>query len=263
MIRKFNRVSKMPKTRSLTKNAKKNTGLNERVFNMIHAQVTYDKHTLAIESPFQLIAESKDNQGMSAWSETFGHTIPTREALQEVSNVLKGKTTLSIGSGLGLWEYLLMNTGCYIIAVDICVDSRSYMTTLQLPKQIDVYTHLIAEQVISRSADIDALLLIWSEPDWEDNRYKETGYDARALENFEGTLVIVICDDVTTEEVDDSKVTTADHEQQSYKQVPIVCTQCCRRILQDQFSCVRSIQLPHVIQLNYRPVVRIFERTRN
>ena len=49
----------------------------------------------------------------------YGSAIITKEVANSLCNILKYKTTISIGSGFAYWEYVLASMGCDIIATDI------------------------------------------------------------------------------------------------------------------------------------------------
>ena len=105
----------------------------------------------------------------------YGNIYPSKEAVTLIANTFKNKKILSVGSGIGIWEYCLLRSGIDIVATDIEI----WPITLIETKEIDA-----AEAV--KTIPHDVLMIVWSD---------RTEYDIRALKEFKGNHLIVIGED--------------------------------------------------------------------
>lgn len=215
-----------------------------QIFNFINQYIRFDEYTLKIhrKSAYSIhpTIRGKKSNNIWWWTFVFGHTIPTREAISRIIRAIpiNNFTGLSIGSGKGLWEYLLELRGCNIICTDIELPEIQFKN-IEIIDKSDVYHQLIKKCIISNVKEIDVLILIWPAPDINEDGFfdEKNGYDDRALKGFKGKYVVFICEDP-----DDELVGTAK----------------AKKILKNKFEIIDIIPLPHYS--DYNPVVKIFKR---
>lgn len=190
--------------------------IDSNIFDAINQLKIYDPLSLEIyeEKYYHTEFGIEMTNDIRWWNHIFGHTIPTRDALHTLLNTvdLKHLTTLSVGSGKCLWEYLLQLNGCHIICTDVYMQAIVYTKVIIIYDDIDIYTQLKKKRVIKSIKDIDVLFLGWPEPD-DGISYKDdndvyhyefniddngichnSGYDERALKRFKGKYVVMIHD---------------------------------------------------------------------
>lgn len=105
----------------------------------------------------------------------YGNIYPSKDAVTLIANTFKNKKILSVGSGIGIWEYCLLKSGIDITATDIEI----WPITLIETKELDA-----ADAV--KTIPCDVLMVVWSD---------RTEYDIRALKEFKGKYVIVVGED--------------------------------------------------------------------
>jgi hypothetical protein len=229
---------------------------NKQIFAMLDEMDLYNKDTLFItDNKFYFAIDDKhdyENLYRCGWATNCGHTIPTEFALDSLTSYLKGKKTLSVGSGLGLWEYMLENNGCDIICTDIEILPFTYKHIEEIPigYSTNIFKYLIDKQIINSSNDIDILFLGWPEPDTDCNccpgNYCKTGYDMDTLLDFKGSMVILIADN-------------NENEHNLYT----VCSLNCRDYLKQNYNLINLIQLPftdYEQNFTYKPKISIYLR---
>lgn len=109
-----------------------------------------------------------------AWSVVLGHILPTSSLLHDLmAFVQPAQPCLSIGSGQGLIEYMLLNMGVEMVASDI-----------EIWPWVFIQTHALdAQQACAKFPNARTLMLLWP---------NDTGYDEQALRDFKGERVILI-----------------------------------------------------------------------
>lgn len=168
------------------------------------------------------------------WVPYFGHVIPTVEALLKIRTSLPWyNQCISIGAGVGLWEYLLSEDPYAEFYVD-CIDPypplRSFMP---IQKRA-------AEEVEWNHHSYNILMIIWPLP--------RQGYDYFALTHFKGQYVIYI-----------------GLHPQCQAQAYQVGSLSFRKLLHSstKWTLLWSLELPSVIHtwIKYRPVLYFYKRT--
>ncbi|AYV77699.1 MAG: hypothetical protein Edafosvirus1_30 [Edafosvirus sp.] len=230
------------------------------IFNTISKMKIYDQNTLHIfEDKFYKGVHNGAVRPISEnishipsvwwWVSMWGYTLPTRKALDAMMNVaeldLKNKKILSVGCGGGLWERLLNQRGCDIIRTDTNLHGQPYIfvsdKTIQVIESQSVYNNLIELKAIKSPKEIDVLFMAWPEPDdihlTNKKEISEHGYDERALINFEGEHVILICD------LNNDKVVSKN----------------AKKILAEQYTIIKQIDLPYYKD-QYNPIVLIYKK---
>ncbi|AYV83163.1 MAG: hypothetical protein Hyperionvirus4_128 [Hyperionvirus sp.] len=216
----------------------------KKIFEIIERHNIYDQETGEIYNEkyyrVKLLINWETGGDIWWWTYILGHTIPTKDALSQIISTVDVKNcrALSVGSGMGLWEYLLEKNGWGVISSDIAIYDIMFKRS-EIIGGSDVFLELIRRNIIRAVGDIDVLIVIWSQPDTdeEDQWIEDEGYDERALERFEGKYVVFVCEEV-------------DH--------PTVGSGNFKKQLSDDFKVIRSIKLPFCME--YVPVVNIFER---
>lgn len=232
-------------------NGKKNSWSVDQIWDMIDRMKIYDPATNLIYNNryYQEHYNTIDGIPWKAWwwVQIFGHTIPTKSSIEEVIDILdlKNKTTLSVGSGVALWEFLLNMNQCKVISVDTDIKNQTllYTPVVQINKT-DVYEQLKLIKEIKSTEEIDVLFFAWPEPDRTFTRKYcydlEHGYDERALKQFKGEYVIVI-DDIGEIHKD------------------MVGSKECKKLLASEYTIIKTIELPYYHYL-YHPVMKIYKR---
>jgi hypothetical protein len=64
----------------------------------------------------------------SKWTDSIGWSLPSKEAICSIKEICGDSVLLSIGSGLGLWEFLMSNAKINVIATDIKIPIRTFFT---------------------------------------------------------------------------------------------------------------------------------------
>lgn len=199
---------------------------------------------------FYWIHNSGDHPYRGGFVRIVSHAIPTPDTIRMLSGLLRSRTTVSVGAGSALWEYLLQLDGCHVIPADVCVNRFTYTTVTQLPSEYDdVFEELIRAGTLQRSDKVDVLFLNWPEPyfDWEgDERvYRYEGYDSDALARFEGDFVVVTSD-------------------RGYDQAddPTVGSWSFWRMIEQDFHLHSHMNLPSCSAWDYHPFVKVYRRNR-
>jgi hypothetical protein len=229
---------------------------NKNIFDMLDEMNLYNKDTLLItDDKFYFTYHDNreyENLYKAGWASNISHTIPTEFALTSLTSYLKGKKTLSVGSGLSLWEHMLENNDCDIICTDIEIPPFTYKHIEKIPLEYSshIFRYLRAKQIIKSSNDIDILFLAWPEPNTKcdccPGNYCKTGYDIDTLLDFKGSTVIIIADDDKNE-----------HNLYS------VCSLNCRDYLKQSYNLINVIQLPFTTSekyFTYKPEISIYSR---
>lgn len=233
---------------------------NKKIFTMLDEMNLYNKNTLFIaDNKFYIAADDNckyEDLYRGGWASNIGHIIPTEFAIDSLTNYLRGKKTLSIGSGLGLWEYMLENNNCNIICTDIEILPFTYKHIEKIPMDYsrNIFMYLINKQIIKSVNDIDVLFIGWPEPDTNCNccpiidrktAYCKKGYDIDTLIDFKGSMVILIADD-------------EQNEHKSY----YVCSSDCRKYLKQNYNLINVIPLPFSDHdennFTYKPTISIY-----
>lgn len=235
-----------------------------------HYVLTYDDSVLkSSENSSQLENLQKYKSykyHLGGWCSQIGHVLPTKEIIAYLTPIMLGKTTISLGSGLGLWEHLLQNNGCKIICTDIEIYAFTYSKIIEVNCSETITIQLMRNNVIKSLNEIDILFMIWSEPDRNCNCckyckcsnncgkkiskidpdyswYCEHGYDSDTLSQCMPPIVIVISDD----SIDDYGMYT-------------VCSKACRFILQENYILQNKLLLPFNKDDDCHPYLQIWIR---
>lgn len=118
-------------------------------------------------------------QRRDVYTKLCGRCVPTKKTIDVLSEIIDAQTVLSIGSGLGLIEYLLKDRGHDVVATD-----------LYDPKFCDTagnaYTEVEELEAVAavKKYPTDVLLIVW--PPYND----PMAYNA--LKEFNGSIVIYI-----------------------------------------------------------------------
>jgi hypothetical protein len=219
---------------------------SDNIFKMIDIMNLYNKETLEIpDNRFCFV-------NCGGFAVDLAHTIPTIPAIDKLCKYLSNTTTLSVGSSGGLWEYLLQERGCKVICTDIEVPFwRTYTKVIEIDGKKKLFDQIDA------SADIRILFLGWPEPDRSaDEKYLDTGYDFRALEEFNN-----MHRDSTKrsyDSVQDNNVyvvfisdTSDDRHVGSPK---------FKALLSTSYKMCETIRLPFNTKANYLPAVEIWQK---
>ncbi|AYV77783.1 MAG: hypothetical protein Edafosvirus1_114 [Edafosvirus sp.] len=210
------------------------------IFQTITKMKLYDPITLKIpERKFYWIMNKKDDDTgkyyhEGGWCTTIGHTIPTPNAIDELTKIIGRQKTVSVGSCMSLFEYMLQCKGCNVTCVDIDICPFSYTNVLTVPPMCDnIFKKL-------KLNDINVLLLIWPQPDdyKSVSEYGKTGYDERAINSFSGDTVIFI----------------------GHFSNDVVGSSNFKQILKQEFKFMQEISLPFCIEENYMPKIYVYTR---
>lgn len=90
--------------------------------------------------------------GRTEFCRYFSWGIPTKEILDKIHKISVGKCILEIGSGKGLWAFLLEMRGCHIIPTDIHIHRQEEMFTL---------VEKLSAVDACEKYDCEILLIIW------------------------------------------------------------------------------------------------------
>jgi hypothetical protein len=106
------------------------------------------------------------------FTQNYSWAVPNKTAIKKIKKFSNGKI-LEIGSGLGLWAFLLKDVGADIIPTDKSPSKKTFtkVEKLSVEKALDKY-------------DADVLLLVW--PPFDDPMANN------ALKKFKGNKVIYI-----------------------------------------------------------------------
>jgi hypothetical protein len=222
----------------------------DKIFRMIRRMDLYDEDTLEIpNNKFYWICpydRKWTDEYKGGWSSMIGHTIPTINAINILTNYLKDKRTLSVGSGMGLWEYLLERNGCDIICVDINDTNVFTYTNIIKVNGDNIIDELVSRKKITDPHDINVLFLGWPEPNVFCNCCKTeicaNGYDAETLNCFKGDCVVFI---------------HCDYAEEGINHVGSVK---CRQILEKDYERVEHIKLPYNMEDEVVPFADVYIR---
>jgi len=107
------------------------------------------------------------------------HAFPVAGAIDKLRTFIHRSKTLSVGCGIGYWEYLLQCRRKDVICVDTLIPLLSYVKVEKLDA---------AEA--TRKYDPECLFLGWPTPQ---------GYDVKSLQLFLGDKIVVLADSQRTE----------------------------------------------------------------
>jgi hypothetical protein len=113
------------------------------------------------------------------WVQWLGHVIPTRDLIDTIACCLPFSTrVISIGCGVGLWEYLLSCQNDFrVTATDINKQDWCFMPI----------EHKSASDIDWNKNRYDCLMMVWPFPSQGVH-----GYDYHALDRFRGKYVVYI-----------------------------------------------------------------------
>ena len=90
----------------------------------------------------------------SQWTELVGWSIPSKKAISCIKSICCDDILLSIGSGLGLWEFIMSNAQINVIASDNKIPTKPFFAS-------DNYKALNAEMAIIEHPDANVLFVNW------------------------------------------------------------------------------------------------------
>ncbi len=142
-----------------------------------------DKSEPSVDEIWSFIKETRGEGFFHSFHRKCSHAIPSRQILDLIKAFVDQDTVLSIGSGLGLWEWLMMNYA----DLKVIPTSRSgdgYETGRKLvPWSVDVES-MDAEDAVKAHIECGVLFICWPSNGFD--------YAYRALNSFSGDKVVFI-----------------------------------------------------------------------
>ena len=108
------------------------------------------------------------------FTENYSWAVPTQKVIDDLKRFVGNDTVLEIGSGKGLWAYLLKSIGINVIATDI----KKYQSSFTDIEEMD------SIKAVNKYLNANVLMFIW--PSYDESWAYE------ALKNFHGNKVIYI-----------------------------------------------------------------------
>jgi hypothetical protein len=105
----------------------------------------------------------------------FSWAIPSREAIQEITNFWGQDFGIEIGAGSGLWSHLLQLKGVNVIPTDTKEEESNFSREYTIIEQLE------ANETIKKYSDANVLFLCWSRVD--------------PISNFKGDKIVYIGED--------------------------------------------------------------------
>lgn len=141
-----------------------------------HLKVDDDENDNPI---FDLMVASIDFEQRKQFVAQYSWAVPSRNAIQKIVEFVKSDKILEIGSGFGLWAYLLSLNNVNIVATD---NFSSH--TDKNKERYFVVDEISNMEAVEKYTDCNALMFVW--PPYEEPMAHD------ALTKFTGTKLIFI-----------------------------------------------------------------------